>query len=425
MAVPIRRWSSAELLIVPLLVTALAAAAPATSSAQVIYTITDLGTLGGPTNEARGINSAGQVTGRSSVSGSSGNPGPLHAYRSAPIGQPLGLTDLGVFPGGSTSYGSGINASGQVTGVAGLAGDVATHAFRTTATGTVSDPGTDLGTFSGGTGSVGNGINASGQVTGYASGTVGTHAFRTTANGLISDPGTDLGAFPGGTQSFGQGINDAGQVVGYSEYAAPTPPNSTGPTRAFRTTATGRVSDAGADLGTLGGSQSRGNAINSSGQATGISDTSFSLQQHAFRSSANGLPITLTDLGTLGGLFSEGMSINSLGVVVGRSAYIPGQGGQTHAFVYDTQMRDLNLLIPPNSGWELGTATGINDAGQITGVGGFGGLGHAFLLTPVAVPEPGALILAGTTAAVWCLCRAARIRAWASSQSSRPTTARI
>ena len=30
---------------------------------------------------------------------------------------------------------------------------------------------------------------------------------------------------------------------------------------------------------------------------------------------------------------------------------------------------DLNSLLPPNSGWTLTSATGINDAGQIVGYG--------------------------------------------------------
>jgi hypothetical protein len=78
-----------------------------------------------------------------------------------------------------------------------------------------------------------------------------------------------------------------------------------------------------------------------------------------------------------------------------------GQATPTGAFIYDTQMRDLNTLIPPGSGWFLSSATGINDAGQITGTGSFGGPTHAFLLTPVAVPEPGSLLLLGAAAAGW------------------------
>ena len=50
-----------------------------------------------------------------------------------------------------------------------------------------------------------------------------------------------------------------------------------------------------------------------------------------------------------------------------------------------------NLLSPNHSGWYLAAGFGINDAGQITGVGYINNQTHAFLLSPVgvpAVPEP-------------------------------------
>ena len=47
-------------------------------------------------------------------------------------------------------------------------------------------------------------------------------------------------------------------------------------------------------------------------------------------------------------------------------------------------MRDLNNLIPSNSGWLLTSANSINVRGQITGEGTIGGQTHAFVLTPVA-----------------------------------------
>jgi len=390
---------------------------PASASAQVIYTITDLGTIGGPFSGGQAINAVGQVTGLSNVSGTPSSPGPSHAFRSSAYGQPVALMDLGTL-GGPTSVGYGINASGQVTGSSPLAAGGGVHAFRTAATGRVSDPGTDLGTFPGGLVSVGHAINASGQVTGdsIVSGEI-AHAFRTTATGRVSDPGTDLGLLPGGAKSFGYGINDAGQVVGAAEYALPSPPNSVGPTHAFRTTATGLVSDPGADLGTLGGTTSEARAINASGQVTGSSRIAGNLEVHAFRSSPNGQTVVLTDLGTLGGNQSGGEAINSFGVVVGFSS-MPTPS-TTHAFIYDTQLRDLNSLIPPGSGWVLTGANGINDFGQITGIGDIGGVGHAFLLTPIAVPEPGTSLLLAVAAIAW-LCR--RLVLWVSPAipSTRP-----
>jgi probable HAF family extracellular repeat protein len=367
-----------------------AAALPAGASAQVIYTVTDLGTLGGNFVEGYSVNSAGQVAGRSTLSDNT----TVHAFRSAANGQPPGLSDLGTL-GGSFSYAWGINASGQVTGYSPTAGDLQIHAFRTTATGRVSDPGADLG------GGVAFAINASGQVTGNATvpgPPVGVfHAFRSTANGQPVSL-MDLGVFAGGTNSSGMAINDAGQVAGYSAYGPPTASDPTGPVRAFRTTPAGLISDPGADLGTLGGSESRAVGINSTGQVVGSAFTTFDVANHAFRSSPNGQPVSLTDLGTLGGSNSSALAINSFGVVVGESEIVPGVFVQ-HAFIYDTQMRDLNSLIAPGSGWTLGGANGINDLGQITGVGSFGGQSHAFLLTPV--PEPSALVLAGLAAGAW------------------------
>src|SRR5262249_9738458 len=143
-------------------------------------------------------------------------------------------------------------------------------------------------------------------------------------------------------------------------------------------------------------------AINDSGQVTGRSNLAGNLSvngsYHAFRPTPTGrVSDPGTDLGTLGGSYSEGYGINALGVVVGYSQ-IPG-GSALRAFLYDTQMRDLNALIPPGSGWVLTTANGINDAGQITGAGTFNGQTHAYVLTPV--PEPSGLALAGAGLAAW------------------------
>jgi probable HAF family extracellular repeat protein len=45
-------------------------------------------------------------------------------------------------------------------------------------------------------------------------------------------------------------------------------------------------------------------------------------------------------------------------------------------------MKDLNRLIPGDSGWVLVAAYAINDAGQIVGCGNRRGQRRAFLLTP-------------------------------------------
>jgi probable HAF family extracellular repeat protein len=118
------------------------------------------------------------------------------------------MTDLGTL-GGTGSQGTGVNASGQVTGYSDTFGNAAQHAFL--ATGGVM---TDLGTL-GGTWSYGNGVNASGQVTGssYISGNGAYHAFLA-IGGVMTDLNDLIDPLSGWTLLQGSGINDAGQITG-------------------------------------------------------------------------------------------------------------------------------------------------------------------------------------------------------------------
>ena len=182
-------------------------------------------------------------------------------------------------------------------------------------------------------GSVGTGINASGEITGYfyTAGHSGfgeapgiTHAFLW--NGTSTQ---DLGTL-GGRSSAGYAINASGQVTGYSDR-----PNGS---HAFLWNSSMQ------DLGTLGGSQSYGYGINASGQVTGYSGTSYSasLDLHAFL--WNGA--SLQDLGTLGGTgpyfggrpLSYGRAVNDTGQVTGYSNAPSG----SHAFLWNgASMQDL------------------------------------------------------------------------------------
>ena len=54
------------------------------------------------------------------------------------------------------------------------------------------------------------------------------------------------------------------------------------------------------------------------------------------------------------------------------------------AFLFDAgRLKDLNDLISAASGWTLESAHGINDRGQIVGMGLHRGQRRAFLLTPM------------------------------------------
>jgi probable HAF family extracellular repeat protein len=74
---------------------------------------------------------------------------------------------------------------------------------------------------------------------------------------------------------------------------------------------------------------------------------------------------TVTDLNVRGtGIGDSAASANA----INNNGVIVGADGAGDAFIYrNGQATDLNTLIPPNSGYRLGTATGINDAGDIVG----------------------------------------------------------
>jgi probable HAF family extracellular repeat protein len=116
------------------------------------------------------------------------------------------------------------------------------------------------------------------------------------------------------------------------------------------------------DLGTLGGRNSEGWAINDNGQVTGFSDVARG--SHAFLYSGG----TITDLGTLGGRNSQGLDINDSGHVTGGAEV---RSGESHVFLYSGgSMADLGP----------GEGTAINNSGQITGGASVGsGYVHAFL----------------------------------------------
>lgn len=307
---------------------------------QSRYTITDLGTLGGSSSQAYGINDKGQVVGSSFFSGG----------ERAFLWEKGTMQNLGSLGGNSWAY--DINNAGQVVGMSYTANPVQ-RAFLW-ANGTIQD----LGTLGGST-SYAYGISDAGQVIGEAAVNDEAeivHAFLW-QNGLMQSLGT-----LGGGASRAYGINSSGEVVGSSMTGG-----NPGNTHAF-------LSQNGTmqDLGTLAGvDYSIAYAINNAGQVVGESFRAFLWQ--------NG---SLQDLGTLGGPTSIAYDINDNGLVVGSST---NSSEVERAFLWENgQMKDLNTMIPADSGWVLREARGINQHGQIVGFGVINGQTHGFLLTPLA-----------------------------------------
>ena len=90
--------------------------------------------------------------------------------------------------------------------------------------------------------------------------------------------------------------------------------------------------------------------------------------------------------------WSAARKLNDSGLIVGDAE---DSVGDYHAFLWSGgTMQDLDSLIPSSLNWNLQYANGINDSGQICGVGiNPSGQTDAFLLTPSPTPEPSTLAL--------------------------------
>ena len=291
--------------------------------AHADWSIKGLGTLGGYSSTANGINDSGQVVGYST---NESDPY-YHAFITGPNG--IGMTDLGTL-GGSYSRAYGINDSGQVVGFS-FTSSTSNHAFITGPNGIGM---TDLGTLERGQSSA-TGINSSGQVVGFSNSIDRDHfhAFITGPNGIGM---TDLGTL-GGEESRAFGINDSGQVVGYSsadffKQAFITGPNGIGMI----------------NLGTLGGDFSEAHGINNAGEVVGVAATATG-ESHPFLFSHGGI----TDLSLLAPVVAAGWtdidvsSINNNGQMVGDGIH----NGHYEAFLLsytpDTVFDPKPIYIPP------------------------------------------------------------------------------
>ncbi len=287
------------------------------------YQLINLGTLGGGSSVAYGINNKGQVVGYTQ------NSARQHAF----LWSDGTMRDLGTL-GGLNSQANAVNAAGVVVGWSETkTGD--RHAFRWK-NGVM----TDLGT-TGGTNSQALDINTDGQIVGFSE---TAKVWPYTNQAFIWQNGTLRKLLPEVTgYNIAEGINDRGQVIG-------------------------ELDDAG---GAHGFVWNNGNvtflgdgfpfAINRGGQIAGYyfttpPDPTQEPYEHAILW-RNGV---ITTLGTLGGLEATAYGINTAGQVVGVSN---PPNGKNHGFVYKGgTMTDLGTLGGSNS-----IAYDINAAGWIVG----------------------------------------------------------
>lgn len=241
------------------------------------------------------------------------------------------------------------------------------------------------------------GLNASGVAAGVAALPSGTPAaFVSSGPAGVSNPGWVAGAY----SSQANGINDAGQAVGTSYL----------PSGAQATVWQNGQATA---IGSLGGGESYGSAINNAGVAAG-SSTNADGQGHAFLYDGGWTDIgadlnmgwsaaldvsgtnqvagygeiapgvfrgfvwangAATQLGTFGGASSYAFGINASGTVAGHAQTA---SGASHAFLFDGTMHDLGTL-----GGTSSYAYDVNAAGWVVGYSWLPGnmRTHAFLFT--------------------------------------------
>ncbi len=268
------------------------------------------------------------------------------------------------------------------------------------------------------------GINNTGLVVG---------SYREHAAQWQGDQLTLLSELPGSTSSYANAVNDQGDIVGESGgiavrwhngevSALPSPQGSTG----FEASA---INQSGTIAGAIAKSDEHRQAVTwkdglvqvlpfptgfneadpesaTNSRAFGINghDTVVGyVSQHWTDSAAvwqNGQVQVLSPL--LGSGQSLAYGINDVDEIVGYS--FGGNGGDLRATLWDQgQAYDLTDLTINAQGWDFSMAFGINQIGQIIGLGSLNGQGHGFLLTPTTVPEADASVLAliGLGAVMW------------------------
>lgn len=330
------------------------------------------------------INAAGQVVGYTVITG---------------MDQPFlwdsgALTFLGM-AGGFSGQAYGINDNGQIIGeIAGLTGSTNGTDAALWANGTVTNVSSTLHGFSSG-----SGINGSGQLVGDSGPTGSNLCGGNLENAFIWNSGTISFLDPStSVNSYATAINDAGDAVGYLQI----PPACTSQAALFSGgTTTTLPQPPGSDSST----STKANAINRAGQIVGYAFTPTTAANTAVLW-YNG---SVTALGT-----GQALGVNNAGQIVGSIVV----DHALHAATWTTvgaQAVDLNQVLDPatplvsafpaaNGTVLLLQATAINDSGWIVAAGSVDGgtTYQSFLLQPETLSlglTPSSLSFASRTVA--------------------------
>lgn len=311
-----------------------------------LYTVQDLGTIDGAVPNVTGINASGEVSGYAIVAGRQR----AVRFRDEAWSYVPGL------PSDVSSLAFGINDHSDIVGY--QLTSTGPRAYRyTDATGVIEF----IAPLPGGTFTTGMAISNTGEVVGQANVPGGTRAWRA-APGLPAVPLPTLG----GTFGTACGLNDNGQVVGQASFADAT-------RHAYRVDADGTITDLGTFDGASGSSSACG--IDAKGRVSGKAQARGANRAFLF---AGGL----TNLDAFGGSQSSAEATVN-GTTVG---WYNLTDGTQHAFAYTDREGsfDLNTRIPADSGWVLKKAISVNAAGVIIGTGTLGNAPRAFMLRPPA-----------------------------------------